>query len=74
MCIRDSRRGGEFVETGKQSSSVIKKLEERRKNAKVDPLVEQQFGAGRLYAVISSRPGQSGRADGYILEGSELEF
>jgi len=24
--------------------------------------------------VIASRPGQSGRADGYILEGSELEF
>jgi small subunit ribosomal protein S8e len=24
--------------------------------------------------VISSRPGQSGRADGYILEGKELEF
>ena len=29
--------------------------------------------SGRLYAVISSRPGQSGRADGYILEGKELE-
>ena len=26
-----------------------------------------------MYAVISSRPGQSGRADGYILEGRELE-
>jgi small subunit ribosomal protein S8e len=25
-------------------------------------------------AVISSRPGQSGRADGYVLEGKELEF
>jgi small subunit ribosomal protein S8e len=25
-------------------------------------------------AVISSRPGQSGRCDGYILEGKELEF
>jgi small subunit ribosomal protein S8e len=25
-------------------------------------------------ACISSRPGQSGRADGYILEGKELEF
>lgn len=25
-------------------------------------------------ASISSRPGQSGRADGYILEGKELEF
>jgi len=29
---------------------------------------------GRLMAVISSRPGQTGRADGYILEGKELEF
>ena len=29
---------------------------------------------GKLYACISSRPGQSGRADGYILEADELEF
>lgn len=36
-------------------------------------MLESQFGAGRLYAVISSRPGQCGRADGYILEGKELE-
>ncbi len=41
--------------------------------AKIDPLIESQFAAGRLYAAISSRPGQSGRADGYILEGRELE-
>lgn len=41
--------------------------------AKIDPLLETQFAAGRLYAAISSRPGQSGRADGYILEGKELE-
>jgi hypothetical protein len=41
--------------------------------AKIDPLLESQFAAGRLYAAISSRPGQSGRADGYILEGKELE-
>lgn len=42
-------------------------------DAKIDPLLESQFAAGRLYAAISSRPGQSGRADGYILEGKELE-
>ena len=29
---------------------------------------------GRLYACITSRPGQVGRADGYLLEGKELEF
>lgn len=25
-------------------------------------------------ACVSSRPGQSGRCDGYIMEGKELEF
>ncbi|PWN29405.1 ribosomal protein S8e [Jaminaea rosea] len=58
----------------KKSRAVVKKLDARKESSKIDPLVEQQFGAGRLYAVIASRPGQSGRADGYILEGSELEF
>lgn len=42
-------------------------------DAKIDSLLEGQFAAGRLYASIASRPGQSGRADGYILEGKELE-
>jgi len=41
---------------------------------KVETALERQFEAGRLYAVISSRPGQSGRCDGYILEGDELAF
>ncbi|KAK2987074.1 hypothetical protein RJ640_004800 [Escallonia rubra] len=41
---------------------------------KLDPHVEEQFSSGRLLAAISSRPGQCGRADGYILEGKELEF
>ncbi|KAI8994040.1 40S ribosomal protein S8 [Trametes punicea] len=58
----------------KASNHVQRKLEERKKDAKIDPLLETQFAAGRLYAAISSRPGQSGRADGYILEGRELEF
>ncbi|EPQ57342.1 ribosomal protein S8e [Gloeophyllum trabeum ATCC 11539] len=61
-------------EEKKKSNHVQRKIEEHRKVAKIDPLLETQFGAGRLYAAISSRPGQSGRADGYILEGKELEF
>ena len=36
--------------------------------------MKDQFPTGRLLACISSRPGQSGRADGYILEGPELAF
>ncbi|CAN1221049.1 40S ribosomal protein S8 [Linum grandiflorum] len=42
--------------------------------AKKELEIEEQFGGGRLLACISSRPGQCGRADGYILEGKELEF
>lgn len=29
---------------------------------------------GRVLAKITSRPGQCGRADGYLLEGKELDF
>jgi len=58
----------------KQSNHVKRILEERKKDAKLEPALEHQFKAGRLLAIITSRPGQSGRADGYILEGKELEF
>ncbi|KIX96183.1 uncharacterized protein Z520_07961 [Fonsecaea multimorphosa CBS 102226] len=59
----------------KVSRSVQAKREERlKKSGKIEPALERQFEAGRLYAVISSRPGQSGRVDGYVLEGDELAF
>ena len=61
-------------EATKRSSSVKRKLEERQKDRVIDQKVADQFNSGRLYACISSRPGQSGRLDGYILEGKELEF
>ncbi|KAJ6625502.1 ribosomal protein S8e/ribosomal biogenesis NSA2 [Mycena sp. CBHHK59/15] len=62
------------AEPVKLSNHAQRNLDEKKKEAKIDPLLESQFAAGRLYASISSRPGQSGRADGYILEGKELEF
>merc|ERR1712235_56612 len=55
----------------KRSKKTQKKYDDRRKTAKVDPLLEEQFQTGRILAAISSRPGQVGRADGYILEGKE---
>jgi len=58
----------------KRSKKTQKKYDVRKKTAKVEPLLEEQFGTGRLLACISSRPGQCGRCDGYILEGKELEF
>lgn len=57
-----------------KSKKVERKLASRQALSKIEPAVESQFANGRLYAVISSRPGQSGRADGYILEGEELGF
>jgi small subunit ribosomal protein S8e len=61
-----------------------KKLEEKRnKHKKTHPYKDQLdklgrffelLNKGRLYACITSRPGQVGKADGYLLEGKELEF
>lgn len=36
--------------------------------------MSDQFKTGRLLCKIASRPGQSGRCDGYVLEGAELAF
>eukprot|EP00339_Tiarina_fusa_P020193 CAMPEP_0117033480 /NCGR_PEP_ID=MMETSP0472-20121206/23916_1 /TAXON_ID=693140 ORGANISM="Tiarina fusus, Strain LIS" /NCGR_SAMPLE_ID=MMETSP0472 /ASSEMBLY_ACC=CAM_ASM_000603 /LENGTH=198 /DNA_ID=CAMNT_0004742403 /DNA_START=37 /DNA_END=633 /DNA_ORIENTATION=- len=41
---------------------------------RLDKKLQEQLATGRILACISSRPGQSGRADGYILEGKELDF
>ncbi|OMJ17353.1 40S ribosomal protein S8-B [Smittium culicis] len=57
-----------------RSNHVMRNVEARRAGLKIDQQLEDQFGAGRLYAIITSRPGQSGRCDGYILEGKELDF
>jgi len=65
----EERKKGVFVDTDFASDFQFVGLSD----AKIDSLLETQFAAGRLYAAITSRPGQSGRADGYILEGKELE-
>ena len=61
-------------EATKTSNSVKSKIAALQKDRVIDQRVADQFNSGRLYAAISSRPGQSGRVDGYILEGRELEF
>lgn len=66
--------GENKVEEKKKSRHVQAVLKKRQAGRVLDQNVAEQFNAGRLLAVIASRPGQSGRADGYILEGKELEF
>jgi len=58
----------------KRSRSCQKKIDERKKLAEVEQALADQFTSGKLLASISSRPGQVGKASGYILEGKELEF
>jgi small subunit ribosomal protein S8e len=62
------------VEEKKKSRHVLATLKKRSAARVIDHHVAEQFTAGRLLAVIASRPGQAGRADGRILEGKELEF
>jgi len=62
------------TEETKKSGHVQHKLKARQQTRVIESSIEDQFASGRLLACISSRPGQSGRADGYILEGEELAF
>merc|ERR1711879_749771 len=51
-----------------------KKYANRQKTSDVAANLNTQFLQGKVLAKINSRPGQCGRADGYILEGEELDF
>jgi small subunit ribosomal protein S8e len=70
----EGQEGEAAAEETKKSNHVLRKLEKRQQGRALDQHIEEQFSSGRLLACISSRPGQCGRADGYILEGKELEF
>eukprot|EP00475_Leptophrys_vorax_P032037 TRINITY_DN48_c0_g1_i1.p1 TRINITY_DN48_c0_g1~~TRINITY_DN48_c0_g1_i1.p1 ORF type:complete len:212 (+),score=60.52 TRINITY_DN48_c0_g1_i1:71-706(+) len=72
----DTIQIGAVSEAEAAKSKSVKAEHEKRVNngLEVDPKLAEQFVQGRLFACISSRPGQSGRCDGYILEGKELEF
>jgi len=50
------------------------KFAKRNSTRSLESGLADQFKTGRVYAKITSRPGQSGRCDGYILEGEELAF
>ena len=65
---------GETAEVAKGSNHVMKTRAARNKGRVLDALIDNQMASGRIFAKVNSRPGQSGRADGYILEGKELEF
>lgn len=58
----------------KESRHVKATLKHRTADRKIEQKLADQFNSNNLLACVSSRPGQSGRLDGYILEGRELDF
>jgi small subunit ribosomal protein S8e len=46
------------AEAASQSNHLKRKLKQRSQGRKLDQLMDDQFSTGRLYAAISSRPGQ----------------
>merc|ERR1711988_749480 len=74
MVGKKKKKDDEAREDKKTSKSVEKKIAARQEGRVLDANVNSQFDTGRLLACVSSRPGQCGRCDGFILEGKELEF
>jgi len=65
----------EVMKVDKNTSKEQKKNIKQRNKGRILPKnIEEQFKNGKLYASIASKPGQVGKADGYILEGEELDF
>merc|ERR1711967_116061 len=65
---------GEDTTAVKKSNHVTRKLAARDKSHTLAREMDNQFLKGRLLALVTSRPGQSGRCDGYLIEGSEHKF
>lgn len=65
---------GKSIDLSSVSAQVAKKFKARQADRTLDPALDAQFASGRVLAKVSSRPGQTGRCDGYILEGKELTF
>ena len=66
--------GQEAMDLSGKSKQVQEKLKSRQKGRTLESALDHQFASGRILAKITSRPGQTGRCDGYILEGPELAF
>ena len=64
----------ESIDLSGVSKQIAAKFKKRQSDRTLEPALDHQFASGRILAKITSRPGQTGRCDGYILEGPELAF
>jgi small subunit ribosomal protein S8e len=72
--LKKATEGEEIIDISSKPEGSQARIKARRSNRTLDPALDHQFASGRLYAKITSRPGQTGRCDGAILEGRELTF
>merc|ERR1712188_110026 len=72
--IGKKKEDGETETDVKKSNHLTRKLRARDSAHTLAREMDTQFVKGRLLAIITSRPGQSGRCDGHIIEGNELKF
>jgi small subunit ribosomal protein S8e len=56
------------------SGAQVKRWKLRNATRVLESGISDQFEKGRLFAKVATSPGQTGTADGYILEGEELAF
>ncbi|TBT97799.1 ribosomal protein S8 [Hamiltosporidium magnivora] len=61
----ESPEAKQFIEGVGSKEPTVKEL---------DPFFFESNEKGNLYAIVTSRPGQVGKADGYVLQGNELQF
>ena len=71
---KKNEEGKTEVAEKKASKRQLRNYARRARQYTIEKALAEQFLTGKLLACISSRPGQVGRADGYIIEGKELEF
>lgn len=72
--IGNKKSTPESIDLSAVSKQIAAKFKKRQGDQSLEPALDNQFASGRLLAKVTSRPGQTGRCDGYILEGKELTF
>ncbi|CAJ1027178.1 putative Ribosomal protein S8e, partial [Leishmania utingensis] len=71
---KSAHAAAEKYDVNKASPKLQREWTRRRSSHKVEKAIADQLREGRVLARMTSRPGQSGRADGILLEGAELQF
>ncbi|KAG5477865.1 hypothetical protein LSCM1_05168 [Leishmania martiniquensis] len=71
---KSSHAAADKYDVNKASPKLQREWARRRRSHKVEKAIADQLREGRVLARMTSRPGQTGRADGILLEGAELQF